>query len=152
MLFRSGDGNTKKSLILLQEAQTAYHDQAYEPVHANNLAVVYGTSGKRHLALHTAAKALRAPNGAIFRSDGTARSVHTFAILHNSAIYALQGRNYRSAYECLATCVQRSPVYFHRPRCWLRMAEACIGLHAEMRRNTSKNPGRCAFSAVAVDG
>lgn len=145
-------GNTKKSLILLQEAQIAYFDQAYEPVHANNLAVVYGTSGKRHLALHTAAKALRAPSGGIFRSDGTARSVHTFAILHNSAICALQGRNYRSAYECLATCVQRSPVYFHRPRCWLRMAESCIGLHAEMRRNKSKDPDRCAFSAVSVNG
>jgi hypothetical protein len=145
-------GNTKKSLVLLQEAQAAHNDQVYEAIHSNNLAMVYGTSGKRHLALHTAAKALRAPNGGLFRSDGTARSVHTFAVLHNSAICALQGNNYRSAYECLATCVQRSPVYCQRPRCWLRMAEACLGLHAEMRRKESTNPEKSAFSAVEVDG
>jgi len=145
-------GNTKKSLVLLQEAQTAHDDPIYEAIHANNLAIVYGTSGKRHLALHTAAKALRAPNGGLFRSDGTARSVHMFAMLHNSALCALQGRNYRSAYECLAACVQRSPVYFQRPRCWLRMAEACLGLHAEMKKKDSKNPKRKFFSVVEVEG
>lgn len=121
-------GNTKKSLILCQEAQLTHQDPDYESINANNLSIVYATSHKRHLALHTIAKALRAEKGGgLLRSDGTARYDTQYSILHNAALCALQGQNYKSAYECMAACVQNSLMYRQRPRCWLRMAEACIG-------------------------
>jgi hypothetical protein len=120
-------GNTKKSLVLCAEARACHMDPSYESIDANNLVIVFATSRKRHLALHTTAKALRAPKGGLFRSDGTARSDTTWSILANTSLCALQGRRYESAYECMATCVQNSKTYFQRPRCWLRMAEACIG-------------------------
>jgi hypothetical protein len=58
-------GNTKKSLILCSEAlgaedTNANNNSTYEAVHSNNLAVVYETNNKRHLALHALAKSLRA--------------------------------------------------------------------------------------------
>lgn len=120
-------GNTKKSLILCTEARTTHNDPSYESLDANNLAIVYATSSKRHLALHTTSKALRAPNGGQFRVDGTARSDTAWSILANTSLCALQAHRYVTAYECMATCVQNSPIYHERPRCWLRMAEACIG-------------------------
>ena len=120
-------GNTKKSLLLCAEARVSHNDPSYESIDANNLAIVYATSRKRHLALHTTAKALRAPKGGLFRTDGTARCDATWAILANTSLCALQARRYESAYECMATCVLNSTTYFERPRCWLRMAEACIG-------------------------
>jgi hypothetical protein len=74
-------GNTKKSLILCSEALTATTGSSsmstdaaiddtlksgnptstwYDAIHANNLAVIYATNGRKHLALHSMAKALRA--------------------------------------------------------------------------------------------
>ena len=120
-------GNTKKSLLLCAEARASHNDPSYESIDANNNAIVYATSRKRHLALHTTAKALRAPRGGMFRTDGTARCDTTWAILANTSLCALQARRYDVAYECMATCVVNSTTYFERPRCWLRMAEACIG-------------------------
>ena len=126
-------GNTKKALLLCSEANVSHNDSSYESMSANNLAVIYATSRRRHLALHTAAKALRAPRGGVFRSDGTARCDSTWAILANTAICALQGRRYEAAYECMATCVLNSTTHGERPRCWLRMAEACIGTFHETK-------------------
>lgn len=120
-------GNTKKSLVLCSESRAAHNDGSYMAIDANNLSIVYATSHKKHLALYTTAKALRATKGGHFRSDGTACPDLTNAILHNASLSALQGRNYASAYECMASCVQRSATFSDRPRCWLRMAEACIG-------------------------
>jgi hypothetical protein len=124
-------GNTKKSLVLCTEAKVSHLDPSYECFDANNLAIVYAISHKKYLALHTAAKALRAPKGGLFRTDGTARSDETWTILANTSICAFQARRYDSAYECMATCVQNSSIYFKRPRCWLRMAEACIGTYID---------------------
>lgn len=124
-------GNIKKSLILCGEAHTAVsseEDSSYDAIHANNLSIVYETNGKRHLALHTIAKALRAnPSAAGFAQDGTARPNLTIKLLYNSATCAAQAQNFLSAYECMATCVQHSAAMSQRPRCWLRLAEACIG-------------------------
>jgi hypothetical protein len=120
-------GNSKKSLVLCAEA----HSSAYESTHFNNLAFVYAANGKRNLALHSCARSLRASSVAAemftFTSDGTASPEPTWSIVHNAAILAFQAGNYVSAYECMANCVQNSKEYSERPRCWLRMAEACIG-------------------------
>lgn len=124
-------GNAKKSLILCAEANVSHADPSYDSLDANNRAIVYATCFKRHLALHTAAKALQAPKGGLFRSDGTARCDLECSVLANASICALQDRRYQSAYECMATCVQKFATHFKRPRCWLRMAEACIGKNNE---------------------
>jgi hypothetical protein len=168
-------GNTNKSLLLCAEATASHNDPSYESISANNLAFIYATSRKRHLALHTAAKALRAPSGGTFRSDGTARCNSTWAILANAALCALQGRRYEAAYECMATCVLNSTTYGERPRCWLRMAEACIGtfhefvdghrrsydflltliwkgLHVEKRKIRLSAQSDCGFAVVKQDG
>ena len=145
-------GNTKKSLILCSEALTAVAstsvDSTYETLHENNLAVVYETIGKRHLALHALAKGLRATETkgwTPFYADGTARPDQTLLVLHNTAICALQARNYHSAYECMATCIARSPVFSNRPRSWLRLAEACVGIYSQLT-NTNKK-----FTAIEMN-
>lgn len=122
-------GNPKKSLILLGEALAAApEDSFYDAMHANNLALVYETNLKRHLAMHAIAKALRVdlqkPN---FQSDGTARPDSSLVTLYNSAMCSLQARKFLSAFECMRTCVKHSSTFSQRPRCWLLMAEACIG-------------------------
>jgi hypothetical protein len=147
-------GNTKKSLILCSEAAGAVSatDAAYEAVHTNNLAVVYETNDRRHLALHALAKSLRAAatdgESLLFHPDGTARPDQTLLILHNAAICALRARNYVSAYECMATCVARSEVFRNRSNSWLRMAEACVGVFSILRiRNESKK-----YSTIEANG
>lgn len=127
-------GNPKKSLILLGEALAASsEDSFYDAMHANNLALVYETNLKRHLAMHAIAKALRVdlrkPN---FQSDGTARPDPSSVTLYNSALCSLQARKFLSAYECMNTCVKHSCIFCRRPRCWLLMAEACIGTYYDL--------------------
>ena len=145
-------GNIKKSLILCSEAQAASlpDDTSYDAIHANNLAIVYQTNGKRHLALHTLAKALRSEEAgtAAFGSDGTARPDQMLRILYNSAICAAQAQNFVSAYECMATCIRCSAVIGNRPRCWLRAAEACLGMYSKEKKTTSINH----FSKIELKG
>jgi hypothetical protein len=173
-------GNTKKSLILCSEALAAATasttleddgtDAAYEQLHFNNLAVVYETNNRRHLALHALAKSLRTtprrtgtthhhvrddqqdapPLSHLFGTDGTIRSDPTLSILHNAAICGLRARNYVSAYECMVTCMVRSHIFYHRPRCWLRLSEACIGIFAELKQQHGTRDHM--FSTVEVDG
>jgi hypothetical protein len=127
-------GNIKKSLILCNEAWGATAaDSSYEAVHANNLAVVYETDDKRHLALHALSKGLQTKTENVyFHSDGTAQLDQTLLLLHNAALCSLRARRYLSAYECMASCINRSEVFYNRPRCWLRLGEACVGLYAEI--------------------
>ena len=120
-------GNTKKSLVLCTEARTSLQDPAYDRVDANNLAIVYATCRKKYMALHTAGKALKAPGSGLFQSDGRACPDTSLAVAHNSGLYALQAKHYSAAYESFANCVKHSTVFRKRPRCWLRMAEACLG-------------------------
>jgi hypothetical protein len=122
-------GNTKKSLLLSAEARSSHNDPSYECVDLNNHAIIYATSHKRYLALHAAAKALSAPRGGIFRSDGMVRCDTTWVLLANTALCALQAGRYEAAYECMASCVVNSKKCSDRPRCWLRLAEACIGAY-----------------------
>jgi tetratricopeptide (TPR) repeat protein len=143
-------GNTKKSLILCSEALgAAIEDSSYEAVHANNLGVVYETINKRHLALHSLAKGLRTnKRTTLFHSDGTTKPDQSMLVLYNAAICSLQARNYVSAYECMATCVAHSAIFRDRPRCWLRMAEACIGIYSRLKVQGDSNK----FSAVEING
>lgn len=149
-------GNTKKSLILCSEAQGSTKDDGtYDAIHENNLAVVYETNGKRHLALHALSKALRAIENAdniqppMFHNDGTVRRDTTPEILHNAAICALLAKKYISAYECMAACISRSIVFRSRHRCWLRMAEACIGIFSDLNEQQQNAAG---FTAVLSQG
>lgn len=123
--FEQLKGNAKKSLVLCAEARSP--DPVYESIHSNNLAIVYASCGKRHLALHSTARSLRTCETPSFRLDGTATPDATLSILHNSALLAFQAQKFLSAYECMANCVMNSKEYAERPRCWLRMAESCIG-------------------------
>jgi len=118
-------GNAERSLVLCAEARSS--DPVYEYIHSNNLAVVYASCGKRHLALHSTARSLRACEIPSFRLDGTATPDSSLSVLHNSALLAFQAQKFMSAYECMANCVMNSKEYAERPRCWLRMAESCIG-------------------------
>ena len=168
-------GNTKKSLILCAEAVAATtnnhnnnrHDKGgYEALHNNNLAVVYETNNRRHLALHALTKALRAtthsnddPSSSsssspllLFHRDGTARTDPTRAILGNAAVCALRARKFVAAYECAAAMLHgansgdttNAPLH---PRGWLRLAEACLGIFADLRQRSSAHK----FSLVEVD-
>ena len=124
--FEQIKSNTKKSLVLCAEARSP--DPVYESMHFNNLAVVYASCAKRHLALHSISRSLRiCETPLLFRLDGTATPDSTLAILHNSALLAFSAQKFVSAYECMANCVMISKEYAKRPRCWLRMAESCIG-------------------------
>eukprot|EP00429_Kryptoperidinium_foliaceum_P023204 CAMPEP_0176135170 /NCGR_PEP_ID=MMETSP0120_2-20121206/68562_1 /TAXON_ID=160619 /ORGANISM="Kryptoperidinium foliaceum, Strain CCMP 1326" /LENGTH=429 /DNA_ID=CAMNT_0017470857 /DNA_START=57 /DNA_END=1342 /DNA_ORIENTATION=- len=96
-------GNIKKALILCQEAQSSTtggtisegEDSGW---HANNLAMIYASSGKPHLALHSWRKAVqsidlssRSPSS-VFESDGTLRLDYDCQILWNAALGSLQAR------------------------------------------------------------
>jgi tetratricopeptide (TPR) repeat protein len=168
-------GNIKKALILCAEAQ-GFHEQTvaddhdhqqqqeknaptyYDAIHQNNLAIVYETSRKSHVALHAFSKALRSsccfdaagenPAGRMFDADGTAQPNLTLPVLHNAAICSLKASNYVGAYECMAICIRESPVWRSRPCSWLRLAEACIGL--ETKRKKEHKEAR--FSKVEWDG
>jgi hypothetical protein len=170
-------GNTKKSLILCSEAvgatTTAEDAAAYEPLHGNNLAVVYETNNRRYLALHALSKSLRAvqqrtrncmdkvsngndeqasdssdvPLASLFHSDGTARPDVTVSILYNTALCSLRARRYTSAYECMAACISQSTMFANRPTSWLRLAEACMGIFADKRQRESQSP-IASFSTI----
>jgi CCR4-NOT transcription complex subunit 10 len=143
-------GHTKKSLILCSEALgAAVEDPSYEAVHANNLGVVYETINKRHLALHSMSKGLKMDERTtLFHRDGTTKPDQSLLVLYNAAICSLQARNYLSAYECMATCVSRSIIFRDRPRCWLRMVEACVGVYSRLKVQGDSNK----FSAVEING
>ncbi|GAX22260.1 CCR4-NOT transcription complex subunit 10 [Fistulifera solaris] len=151
-------GNTKKALILCSEAQvSAKEDESYDAIHENNHAVLYGTNGKCHLALHAMSKALRATKDPkdiatlpIFHNDGTVCRDNTPEILHNTAICALQAKKYLSAYECMVACITRSYHFRSRPRCWLRIAEACIGIFSELNEQHQRTAP--SFTSVVEQG
>lgn len=158
-------GNTKKSLVLCSEAMSASDGAAFEPLRMNNLAVVYETNNRRYLALHALVKSLRAANpingnnessegvgttmSSFFQSDGTANPDLTPSILYNTAVCALRARNYVSAYECMAACLSASPIFANRPKCWLRLAEACLGIASNLKKDQETNQiAAPLFSAV----
>ena len=149
-------GNVKKSLILCSEAQgsDSTGSNYYEAIHQNNLGIVYQTSGKSHLALYAFSKAVRSSiesNGnGNFESDGTARPDVTLHVLNNAAVCALKSRNYPAAYECYAIGLATSKSWRKRPRTWLRLSEASIGLNAAVQKERAESVSKC--SKVEVDG
>ena len=102
--------------------------------------------GKNHAALHYYSRALGSLEGISppsttgttisFESDGTALPNPLPSILHNAAICAFAVRNYVTSYECMARAVRLDPAaYGSRARCYLRMAEACLGVHEDCKAN-----------------
>jgi hypothetical protein len=49
----------------------------------------------------------------------------------------------------MATCVSRSSTFDQSPKCWLRMAEACLGVYHS--HHASPNSLK-KFSAVEING
>ena len=158
-------GNVKKSLILCSEAQSFNSDVSssnssnyYDAIHQNNLGIVYESSGKSHLALHAFSKAVRSAiecnisnrHSSHFESDGTARPDVTLHVLNNAAVCALKSRNYPAAYECYAIGLANSKSWRKRPRTWLRLSEASIGLNASVQKERTEGASKC--SKVEVDG
>mmetsp|Transcript_29040 Transcript_29040/g.68259 ORF Transcript_29040/g.68259 Transcript_29040/m.68259 type:complete len:816 (+) Transcript_29040:251-2698(+) len=164
-------GNLKKSLILCGEAQSfnkhnnegsgsgsgiSTSSNYYDAIHQNNLGIVYESSGKSHLALHAFSKAVRSATDSEnklhshFESDGTATPNVTLHVLNNAAVCALKSRNYSAAYECYAIGLATANSWRKRPRTWLRLSEACIGLNAKAQKECTEGPSKC--SRVEVDG
>jgi tetratricopeptide (TPR) repeat protein len=141
-------GNTKKALKLCAEASSAGEDldgtkpgQALDglldaSMHYNNLAIIHQSAGKVHIALHYYVRALSLiekinqtySSFADIDGQGFASPVPLAEILHNASLCAAQAGKWESAYECMAKCTLVSPeVFARRARCWLHIAEACIG-------------------------
>jgi hypothetical protein len=169
----------------------------YDAIHANNLAVVYATSDRKHLALHGMVKALQA-NSAImskdtlttmatypisrldltfsnlFLPDGTVQPDMTPMLLYNAAICSSRTRHYTSAYECMVASLCSTsgsddgndddnigPMFQNRTKCYLHLAEACIGIHSQQQEKTQQassndetnlSCNRIQFATVEVDG
>lgn len=148
-------GNVKKSLILCGEAQSFNQgddNNYYDAIHQNNLGIVYETSGKSQLALHAFSKAVRSASSSRgpFAPDGTATPDVTLHVLQNAAMCALKSRNYTAAYECYALGLASSNAWRKRPHKWIRLSEACIGLHSKHQRKLSEGASKCC--GVRVDG
>jgi len=160
-------GNAKKSLVLCSEAQSFNSESSstssnnssyYDAIHQNNLGIVYESTGKSHLALHAFSKAVRSAiesntnsgNCSNFESDGTARPNVTLHVLNNSAVCALKSRNYPAAYQCYAIGLATSKSWRKRPRTWLRLSEACIGLNGKVQKERAEGVSKC--SKIEVDG
>lgn len=154
-------GNIKKSLILCGEAQATNVTTNYDAMHYNNLAIVYATHGKAHLALHSWSKAISANTKSLLESDGTVSLDVTCKILYNAALGSLQARNFLAAYECLGTCLQHSDIWRQRAKAWLRLGEACLGLWSiQQKQGTTameqgspgNGGGNCGFAAIEIGG
>lgn len=155
-------GNIKKSLILCGEAQAANVTTNYDAMHYNNLAIVYATHGKAHLALHSWSKAISTNTKSFLESDGTVSLDVTCKILYNAAMGSLKARNFLAAYECLGTCLQNSDIWRQRAKAWLRLGEACLGLWSmqqkqgieSMQGNSSSGGGggSCGFASIEIGG
>lgn len=129
-------GNVKKALVLLGEAKTNENDNNLEQMHHyNNQALVYHSDGKPSLALHAWSKALSLASteqqaSAVLLSNGTPQTNHQIAVLFNASLTCMQQQNHQAAYECMAVVVKH---WNRRADCWLRLAEACIGLQAKQK-------------------
>lgn len=145
-------GNIKKSLILCGEAQTANDNSgSYDAMHYNNLAIVYETHGKPHLAVHAWSKAVSTSSKSMLDNDGTVHLDVTCKILYNAAIGSLQARNFWAAYECLGICLENSDIWRQRARAWLRLGEACIGIWATLQKQRIESQQRNG-NTTSIDG
>uniref|UniRef100_A0A7S1Z882 Uncharacterized protein n=1 Tax=Ditylum brightwellii TaxID=49249 RepID=A0A7S1Z882_9STRA len=139
--------------------------QIQDAIHYNNLGILHQTSGKPHTALHYYTRALSSLESLSsshsnssssscsgFANDGSVEPLPTSEILYNSSICAFMAGNLRGSYECMSSCVASSRFVFgKRGRCWLRMAECCIGLHAQLAQ-TKKNRTQSIPFRPAMNG
>ena len=116
------------------DGETQMANDYDEAIYYNNLALLHQSAGKVHLALHYYSFALSfmqqvfGTNSQCFWSNGVVRPDISADILNNTSVCAFQASEYRRAYECMARCVIMSPIVFgRRARCWLRLAQSCIG-------------------------
>lgn len=122
-------------------------------LHYNNLAIVHQTMGKVNIAMHYYARSLshvenisRSKHVTQAEKDGIINQIPICQILHNAAICSQQLQHFLAAYECMAICLKASPVYFaKKPRCWLRMAESCIGIHFKLKSKGSSQDSMINF-------
>lgn len=140
-------GNAKKALKLCVEAEHQSPDSvqptAITAVHFNNLGILHQSIGKSHIALHYFSRALgvlcqighqqqQYNQQSYYPSEEENKYCYfsplTLDILYNASLCAFQAKQWMNSYECMAKCVVSSPnLYAKRPKCWLLMAEACIG-------------------------
>jgi tetratricopeptide (TPR) repeat protein len=127
-------------------------------MHYNNLAIIHQSAGKVHIALHYYVRALSLiekinqtySSFADIDGQGFASPVPLAEILHNASLCAAQAGKWESAYECMAKCTLVSPeVFARRARCWLHIAEACIGMHTSKREDEGND---FSFSIYRGDG
>ena len=124
------------SSLTPEEQMISSYDEA---IYYNNLALVHQSAGKVHVALYYYSQALacmakvteldtESGGSSFFWSDGIARPDITAEILNNTSACAFQAGDFKRAYACMAKCMDMSPELFgQRPRCWLRMAQSCMG-------------------------
>ena len=118
-----------------------------DALHLNNLALLHQTNGRHHAALHYYSRALSGLEGLPttdiglrFEADGTALPSPLPSILRNASLCAFTVQKYATSYECMARAVATDPQGCgRRGRCWLRMAEACIGVHEELKAARSSD-------------
>ena len=175
--YNNNNANTTLN-TLSSDATTANDDTAswYDAIHANNLAVIYATNDRKHLALHGMIKALRAnttmmtmtmttqhqesspthttatetPFSNLFLTNGTVKSDISTSLLYNTAICCLRTRNYMSAYECMVSCIchNHHHIFHNRTRCYLYLSDACIGVHSQqLQQQESSKDGSAACHA-----
>jgi len=123
----------------VNENTPSRQDTVDEMQYFNNIGCLHFSSGKVFSALYHYNKALELLTELVdmeidddkvtcFTEDGRACPIPMCEILHNAALCALQAKKYVYSYECMAKCIQTSPSLFARkPKCWLHMAEGCIG-------------------------
>ena len=141
--------NTKKALVLCQQAaESTVEPESFEAIQRNNLGIVYNSIAKRQLAMHALSKGLQMPPLPPYAADGTVRPDNTLRMLYNSSICAWSNGNYHTCYECLAACVGQSKIY-DQPKCWIRMAEACIAIFHDLNKNAEQ---QMPLRALEVDG
>lgn len=135
------------------ETQMATHYD--EAIYYNNLALLHQSAGKVHLALHYYSYALSnieqtleedpsvaSPSSRNFWSSGMARPDITADILNNTSLCAFQAQEFGLAYESMARCVKMSPTVFgKRARCWLRLAQSCIGIYTKLQKKSESREG-----------
>lgn len=105
-------------------------------IYYNNLGLLHQSAGKVYLALQYYSYALSYMEQAF---DGSSSHLNCWSnglvcpdlraeILSNKSLCAFHATEFCMAYVCMAQCVKISPCVFgKRARCWLRLAQSCIG-------------------------
>mmetsp|Transcript_33514 Transcript_33514/g.81008 ORF Transcript_33514/g.81008 Transcript_33514/m.81008 type:complete len:915 (-) Transcript_33514:117-2861(-) len=149
-----GEGNEVEAL-LAPEGETQMASHYDEAIYYNNLALLHQSAGKVHLALHYYSYALSyieqtldedssvTPSSSRnFWSSGMACPDITADIHNNISLCAFQAQEFGLAYESMARCVKMSPTVFgKRARCWLRLAQSCIGIYTKLQQKSEYREG-----------